>query len=589
MPVSEYTPEYPNPTATGSWTAAKPTDSSLPLQSPFRPYLEEHDRGSKPCYLDSAAKIPAPDIYAYRGIPQLQPLPAIGSHDLLNLRDDICFDRYGRYGPYGFGYSLEEGGIGQGMPQSSDMGIDRFWQQAGHIDYRGVDWGEAQRRCYRANRHRFTTAEEIDAGQTSGISKRHRQAVLIRTYTGYEWTEYAVLNVRAIVNEASLTSGGQYDVHLLVHVRDTDTATWDDAYERQDILDWNVPREFHSLCTLWSETQMEQCYPGDFGDTVDDVSQSDIHGVYRSGHMPLQHFAVHHPEYAHFWNWEIDARYIGSYYELFSRIGNWAQRQSRRTMWERSSTYYIPGFHGSWENFSESIERDTLISGRRPILGPIEPSTSPEGDCLKEDYLPESCKGNKSFWECGVDEPADLITLNPIFDVEDSGWVFSEDITGYNIPDDGPLPPRRSTIVTASRLSRRLLNIMHQETMEMHHSMFTEMFPPSIALHYGLKAVYAPHPIYLDRSWPPATVNSVFNGGTDNTTSGPGSPFDWDNEHNHKGSTWYFHAEFAGDLWRRWLGLSRGEKKGTKEGASRLCLRSLLVHPIKWEENLEDH
>ncbi|RMJ21094.1 hypothetical protein PHISP_08032 [Aspergillus sp. HF37] len=196
---------------------------------------------------------------------------------------------------------------------------------------------------------------------------------------------------------------------------------------------------------------------------------------------------------------------------------------------------------------------------------------------------------NKSVWKCGVDEPADLITLNPIFDVENCGWVFSEDITEYNIRDDAPLPPRRSTIVTASRLSRRLLNIMHQEKMEIHHSIFTELFPPSIALHYGLKAVYAPHPIYLDRSWPPATVNSVFNGGTDNTTSGPGSPFDWDNEHNHKGSTWYFHAEFAGDLWRRWLGLSKSEKKGAKEGASRLCLRNLLVHPIKWEENLENY
>lgn len=589
MPSSDYTPEYPNctcSTSTCSWPS-KPSFSGLP--SRFQPYLENQGgkrRAAEQCYLDRAARIPAPDIFAYRGVPQFQPLPVIGSHDLFEFRDNVCFDRYGRYGPYGLGYSLDKGRTGRGIPKQSDKGVDHIHKLTGRIDYRNVDWREAQNRCFQANRHRFITPEAVDRGTGSASKRRHRQAVIIRTYTGYEWTEYAILNLRAIVNEASLLSGGQYDVHLLLHVRDTDVPNWDDAEERQTILDANVPKEFHSLCTLWSEAQMEIYYLGGFGDTVNDVSGTNIHGVYRSGHMPLQHFAVHHPEYAHFWNWEVDARYIGSYYELFSMIGRWAQKQSRMMMWERSSTYYIPGYHGSWEDFNKGIERAMLTSGRQPILGPVESGTNPAASEIMEDYLPESCDGGDDVWQCGVDEPADLITLNPIFDVEGSGWVFSEDITGYETTDGAPrpLPPRRSAIVTASRLSRRLLNVMHRETMDMHHTMFTEMFPPSVALHYGLKAVYAPHPTYLDRAWPLATVNRAFNGGKDNTTSGPGSPFDWNNEHNHKGSTWYYHAEFAGRLWRRWLGLEESEDRGKSEGASRLCLRSMLVHPIKWEE-----
>lgn len=299
--------------------------------------------------------------------------------------------------------------------------------------------------------------------------------------------------------------------------------------------------------------------------------------------MPLQHFAVHHPEYAHFWNWEMDIRYIGSYHELLSKVGNWAERQSRTMLWERSSTYYIPAFHGSWEDFSQYVEHTMLANKHKPVLGPMKAIKNDTVDCAMGDHLPESCKGDKDASQCGVGEPADIITLNPIFDVEDSGWVFSKDITGYSATEDSNLPPRRSTIVTASRLSRRLLNIMHQETMHKHHSMFTEMFPPSVALHYGLKAVYAPHPIYLDRAWPIGQINMVFNGGKHNTSSGAGSPFDPGNEHNHKGTSYYYHAEFAGSLWRRWLGLSRGEKKGNAEGRSRLCLRSMLIHPVKWE------
>lgn len=586
MPVSYYTPEYPS--VTNSMPESSQSEeispfSSEPLPLPFRPYVDPGN-GFEPierCYLDPERSVPAPDIYAYSGVSQFHPLPVFGSYDLINLQDNVCFDRYGRYGPYGLGYSVNDGGIGKGIPMTPDRGVDHMWEQAGRIDYRNVNLGDAQYRCYQANKHRFIGNKETDAA-VEDLEKRQREAVVMRTYTGYKWTHYAILNTRAMISEASLNSGGQYDVHLLLHVRGTKVSEWDDE-ERQKVLNRHVPKEFHSLCTLWSEAQMEQYYTGDFGHTVENISHKKIHSVYRSASMPLQHFAVHHPQYAHFWNWEVDVRYIGSYHELFSRIGEWAQKQSRKMIWERSSSYYIPAFHGSWKSFSGYTERDVLVSGRQPILGPTGATAGQGADFDMEDHLPESCR-DEDTWKCGVDEPADLVTLNPIFDVQDSGWVFSKDITGYNVTDKSSHPPRRSTIVTASRLSRRLLNIMHHETKDLHHAMFTEMFPPSIALHYGLKAVYAPHPVYLDRAWSLTNINRVFNGGKSIISGGSGSPFDRRNEHNHKGSTWYYHAEFAGQLWRRWLGVSKGERKGNREGSSRLCLRSMLIHPVKWEE-----
>ncbi|KAK6839790.1 hypothetical protein PG987_005656 [Apiospora arundinis] len=127
-----------------------------------------------------------------------------------------------------------------------------------------------------------------------------------------------------------------------------------------------------------------------------------------------------------------------------------------------------------------------------------------------------------------------------------------------------------------------------------------------MAFHHGLKAVYAPHPVYVDRAWPAEEIEKHFNGGRDHTSGGHGSPFDLQNEHNHKGTSWYYNSEFAGLLWRRWLGYAQMDGRGKNGGRSgegdlrggreeesdpnnsgRLCLRSMLVHPIKWENPSE--
>jgi len=545
------------------------------------------------CYLDKEEKVPAPDLYAYTGVVQGQPEPVMGSHSLLGLRDDVCFDRFGRYGPYGLGYSLDEGGVEVGMDTESE-GSEEVWAKTGKINYDLVDWGDAQCRCHEANKGRFLKTRERgegEEGHDETAGKISRTAVVVRIYVGFVWTQHAILNFRAMISELSLRSGGEYDVHFLLHVKDDYLPIWADGETAQRVLDENVPPEFHSLCTLWSEAQMRLLYPVRFGSSVENPSNSDIHGVYRSAHFPLQHFAVTHSQYEHFWNWEMDMRWLGNYYELFDRLGAWTREQKRVGMWERSAKYYIPGFHGSWGNFSDLVDRETEGSGKGAVFGPV--GFEGKGRLRGEGsggFLPESCVGGEfDGEECGVGEEADLIMLNPIFDPEESGWVFSRDVTGYN--RGYPVPPRRSAIITASRLSRRLLGVMHEETWRLRHNMFSEMFPASMALHHGLKAVYAPHPVYLDREWDLESVDEAFNGGRDRTSGGEGSPFDLRNEHNHRGSTWYYNSEFAGRLWRRWLGYEevdgggevRGGRKEEEGGLGRMCLRGVLLHPVKWE------
>lgn len=245
---------------------------------------------------------------------------------------------------------------------------------------------------------------------------------------------------------------------------------------------------------------------------------------------------------------------------------------------------------------------DTARSGLPSPFGPLKfpGRKSLRFEAKGQSVMPANCDVHSDRSQCGVGEPADLITLNPIFDTEQSGWFFGLDATGYASTP----PPRRASIITASRLSRRLLMAMHEEVWRHHHTMFPEMFPASVAFHHGFKGTFAPHPIYLDRAWTPfgSTVDAAFNGGNDHSTSGKGSPFDINNEHNHKGTSWYYNAEFSGLLWRRWLGYAQNDGRGkfgghgpgerdrggkeeeeSQHSTGRLCLRSMLMHPIKHE------
>ncbi|CAM1501089.1 Fc.00g102510.m01.CDS01 [Cosmosporella sp. VM-42] len=577
-------------------------NEGVPKPTRYSPY-DKSEKGIKTCYLDANRTVPAPDIYAYNSVPQHMPNPALGSHELLGIRDDVCFDRFGRYGPYGLGYTKYHGGSGAGIDTESS-GSEEVWAETGKINYVGMDWGDAQERCYEANKHRFRQVDPETDELKETEDKKGRIAIVVRTYTGFRWTEHAILNFRAMINELSLRSGGEYDVHFLMHVRNPDEPIFADDQTVERIIRENIPAEFRSLVTLWSETQMQLFYPGQFEDPIANPASASVHGIYRSAHLPLQVFALQHPEYEHFWNWEMDMRYLGSYYEFFNRIGKWSAQQPRPLIWERNARYYIPSYHGSWKNFTETVQNDTIHSGRRTIFGPMqfEGSEPLRFEEQGKPVMPESCSGTADRSKCGVGEDGDIITLNPIFDADESGWVFAKDVTGYK----ETLPPRRCALITASRLSRRLLMAMHEEVWRHHHTMFSEMFPASVALHHGFKGVYAPHPVFLDRAWYPASeIDTAFNGGRDHSTSGHGSPFDFWNEHYHKGTSWYFNSEFAGLLWRRWLGYAQNDRRGKfgapgqgkerggkweemdEKNTGRMCLRGMLVHPIKYEHPTE--
>lgn len=602
-------------------------------------YLDEYEAPVH-CYINNRTKTEVPQLLAYKGVTEGFPDPVYGSHKLLGLRDDVCFERFGRLSPYGYGYSRAYGGSGAGLDDERE-GSEAIWDGDIEIDYREVDWAETQQQCMQANAHRFEPESErldrpsIPAGigglirhrgheatvstkskGTNGKKLLPRTAVIIRTWSDYTYDDEDLFYMRALVNELSIQSGTEYVVHFLIHVKDDNLQIWADEETYQQVLNDSLPVEFRGMGTLWSERQMSLIYSG-----VEETNYRDlpVHGVYRSAYMPVQHFAHLHPEYDFFWHWEMDVRYTGHFYHLFTQVAQWAKQQPRKGLWERNERFYIPSEHGSWEDFRQmvrvQVEHGTANkqnmygklsqdaaakhpldeASRRPdppVWGPMRPTG--EGDETVDpemDPVPATTY-DKDNYEWGVGEEADLITFNPLFEPHHTDWILADDVTGYNTTG-GNYPPRRTAITNAARLSRRLLETMHRETALKRHTMFSEMWPGSCALQHGYKAVYAPHPVYIDRAWPTSYLAAIFNNGRNGAAGGARtSVFSEERQHNFLGTTWYYHSGFAPNLWKRWLGYkidNDGGEEWENANEGRMCLPAMLLHPVKQVDLVHEH
>ncbi|KAF2872774.1 hypothetical protein BDV95DRAFT_662472 [Massariosphaeria phaeospora] len=636
----------------------------LPDSEAFDPYPDyqsskyvERYGPVETCYLDDEDTVQVPTLRAYKGVMEGTPDNVMGSYELLGLRNDVCFERFGRLGPYGLGYSKKMGGTGAAM-EGDREGAEQVWEQRSEVDYREVKWGKVVERCLEKNDGRFkpvprgrnhffqtmgtkgpddeplgakasektsrddTNDETVSTNGTVGEQPKAehkellpRTAVLIRTWWDYEYDDEDIMYLRALISELSVASGGEHVVHFLIHVKDDNKQIWGDEEIYQEVLKKSLPAEFEGMGTLWSERQMGLIYGGLEESMYRNLP---VHGAYRSTFMPVTYFAHQHPEFDYFWHWEMDVRYTGHFYHLFTQVSQWAEKQPRKYLWERNARFYVPSVHESWDDFSHMVRVQTehgtnsksntwsshlppnpampdtsTQKPEKPIWGPHPPLDYPDIE------IDDALRPNMSFAEdktyaWGVGEPADLIVFNPLFDPQHTNWILADDVTGYNRTQGAP--PRRVAINTSSRLSARLLATMHREQLRHRHSMFSEMWPASAALHHGFKAVYAPHPVFIDRRWPTQYLAAIFNNGRNGASGGARlSVFSDERQHNFLGTTWYYHAGFAPNLWKRWLGYrvdgDGGERwevgeegKGGKVGEGgegRICLPGMLLHPVK--------
>ena len=574
------------------------------------------------------------EVRVYQGVPAGFPQPFVGGYGIIGLDDDVCFDRYSRYGAYGFG---DDEGVGDAKRRKA-------------LQWERVRWGELQDDCLRRNEKRYqpeartpgvkklsTMLPNTDPDPVSSISMpssidkdktkytsedsnengnnitkenkyQRRTAVLIRAWTGYTYEANDLIAIRSLISELSLHSGAEYTVYLYVHVKDGNLPIFENATLYDEILRDNVPEELRDIAILWSEFVFPTWYPK-IGDWQ----------VYWMQFMCLQQFSLNFPEFDYVWNWESDARYLGHHYHLFEQVAKFADMQPRKLLWERNKRYYLPSVHGSYQSFVQSTHEDVLnasahflipepVWGPRPYIHATPPQT-PLGPTP-----PHSFDADEFTW--GVNEPADFITLLPMWDPRNTSWSYKDKIWNY-IPGVRPIftredptadsfthpgfehLDRRVFINTVVRFSKRMLHAMHTENLA-GRSMQAEMWPSTVALQHGLKAVYAPHPIFSDREWPAPYTSAIFDtsstvdsvtGGAEESVQGAwteqaDSPYNHDRESNFGGWSWYFSSRFPRNLYRRWLGWEVvmqewGMEERVVEDEGRMCLPGMLLHPVK--------
>lgn len=535
------------------------------------------------------------DIRVFKGRPSNFPEPGFGGYGVLGLDPNLCFERETRMGQYGLSPVVDKNGE--------------------QIDWDNVNWGDLQRQCYEQNKQRFSKDrpknEFVDADAVDSVdlkrddaetqdskhilqavrrlwrgrarkrpeqspsgSKRTqntkaepRTALLLRSFTGKEYLENDMQVIRSLITELSLRTGGEYEVFLFVHVKDNDAKIWESEEAYRKAIEDHVPAEFRTIAVLWNEVAVNHMYP---------KLTPKARQVHVGQFLPVQMFMQEFREFDFVWNWEMDSRVVGHHYDMLTKLADFARRQPRRGLWERNERFYIPSFYGTYDSeFRAAVERATVgdsiwgppnVPVVKPI-GPKPPVATPEED----DY------------QWGVGEEADLIMLSPMFNPVNSNWILRNQVWGYrslNFPW-GKLP-RRATIITQGRVSRRLLDIMHAEDLRGNH-LASEMVTQTTALLHGLKAVYAPMPVFFDRAWSGAQLAKWFNGGPKGQSGSFGSAMGWGQEGRYLGSTWYFRASPPQRLYNNWMGYEDTGIGGPAWEAQngRTCLPSMILHPIK--------
>ncbi len=199
--------EYPSLDQTSSNTTTDHAGREDITPEAFNPYPDyksdayTNQYGVKvDCYLDKESKIQIPPVRIYKGIPNGFPDPIMGTNSLLGMRDDICYDRFGRLGPYGLGYSLNRGGTGAALEGDRD-GADEVWREVPEVDFRTVRWVEAQQTCTLANKDRFAevkpTASErfrsMHVGHLVAREEGMEESITqfqMKSYSGWVYAKY---------------------------------------------------------------------------------------------------------------------------------------------------------------------------------------------------------------------------------------------------------------------------------------------------------------------------------------------------------------------------------------------------------------
>lgn len=211
------------------------------------------------------------------------PVSMFGSQNATGLASDFCLDRHSRYDPYGY----DEGDL-------EGKGVRRKANRASKVQWDQVDWGYLQGECLLRNQNRYeplpsanrstslwmpreedienvdTTVVLSDDGPQKSMSYRlwksdqkykQRTAIILRTWDDNEWTIDTVQYIRSMIMELSLHSGAEYEVIIMVGIKDASARIFDNDASYQQRLKKVAPDEFQNNTILFNQRLLETWYP----------------------------------------------------------------------------------------------------------------------------------------------------------------------------------------------------------------------------------------------------------------------------------------------------------------------------------------
>lgn len=305
--------------------------------------------------------------------------------------------------------------------------------------------------------------------------------------------------------------------------------------------------------------------------------------------QPLQLFALHYHEFDHYWQIELDQRFMGDAGRYLDAVSVFARHEPRKQALERATYAFSEEIYGTYKQLMERV--DAANNGKSRAWGPVRiPDIDPIGP-----MPPIEQPGDDDFtW--GVGEDADIIVTSFCADVRQANWVFGDYVKGF---EQGEETPRWWCPPAVMRASRRLLLTVHRAQHEKGMSLPSEAVLPTWALWHGLKLSYPPQPAYMrpheagaedfrddsfrdPERWLNTTTTPWF--GNDTARSQDGLSHGNPQSSADRGLTWWWTADWPRKIMDVWLAGDTTDDKipsllHVQDG--KLYIPNMAMHPVK--------
>ncbi|KAH8890330.1 hypothetical protein GQ53DRAFT_174618 [Thozetella sp. PMI_491] len=491
------------------------------------------------------------------------PRPFVGSYEDVQL-DKTWMTFEDRYAPYGYNE-------------------DSAGSKRSKVNWDAVNWDELQNRCFNRNAHRFhpSAAEADQLASVNRMNYRNRTAIrpvqrwnefnstrrtaiVVRAYSGYQYKPEDMYYLRSLIVETGLRTGAEYKVILLVDIKDLERKIFDsdEAYQKA-LVDAGVPPELRSITVLWDENLVKSWYP-----------KVEEYRTMWQVYQPMQLFALYYPEFDHFWQLELDMRFTGDAGLYLDTLANFARREPRKQMLERSTFQQMQDEIGSYKSLQEAV--NVAAVGGSYVWGPLRiPEVKPIGP------VPPTRDPLDDNFSWGVGEEAAVIVTSFCSNATNAHhWVFKDWIYGFG---DNTGTPRFFCPPAIMRTSRSLLLAIHESQLVKGLRVPSEATPVSFALWNGLKISYPPQPLFWRLENDEETRKGWWKGGPANSTRGIGPQ---DATHpGGDGLSFWWESSWPRKVVNAWMGNETPDDEEfpwiltKKDGA--VYAPNMLLHPVK--------